>query len=150
VLGTIHYGSPWPANAHATGEYEFPPGQSIAQFHDYAIEWEPGEIRWYVDGRPFASRRSWWVSRKTGPDGRGTKATSEEDLLPWPAPFDRPFYVVMNVAVGGRFLGDPDASTAMPVEMLVDHVRVYEKEKGHGPIRPRGDEALPWREGDGS
>jgi len=123
VLGTIHYGAPWPANEHASGEYAFPAGRSIAEFHDYAVEWEPGEIRWSVDGRVYATRRSWW----TGRDG---------SRAPWPAPFDRPFHLVMNLAVGGKFLGDPDASTPFPAEMLVDHVRVYEKVGGYGPARP--------------
>lgn len=150
VLGTIHYGSRWPANVHSSDEHEFPPGESIAEFHEYAVEWDPGEIRWLVDGRVFAARRSWWVSRRTKPDGQGATAESEQDLLPWPAPFDQPFYIVMNVAVGGQFLGNPDASTTFPAEMLVDRVRVYEREGGVGPVRPRSEEALPWRRDDHS
>ncbi|MDG3005525.1 glycoside hydrolase family 16 protein [Paludisphaera mucosa] len=145
VSGTIHFGSPWPANVHAEETYAFPPGQSFADYHVYAVEWEPGEIRWFVDDRCFATKHSWWTSRKTGPDGRGVKAEAESDVAAWPAPFDKPFHIIMNVAVGGRFLGNPDPTTSFPGEMLVDYVRVYDKNGGYGSPSPRSDEALPWR-----
>jgi beta-glucanase (GH16 family) len=143
VLGTLHFGSRWPANASASREYTHPDGGTIADFHVYALEWEPGEIRWSVDGRQYAAQSFWWSSRKTnGP--KGAKPEREADLAPWPAPFDQPFYLVMNVAVGGRFLGNPDRTTAFPAEMLVDYVRVYDKAGGYGPPRPRGPGTLPF------
>ena len=84
----------------------------------------PGEIRWYADGQVFSTQSFWWSSSKT--DGnKGAKPAKEADLNPWPAPFDQPFYLIMNLAVGGRFLGNPDKTTAFPVEMQVDYVRVY-------------------------
>jgi beta-glucanase (GH16 family) len=143
VLGTLHYGSQWPSNAHSSNEYEFPKGQSIAEFHTYAVEWEPGAIRWFVDGKEYAKQSFWWSSSKR--DGaKGVKPAKESALNPWPAPFDRPFYLVMNVAVGGRFLGNPDKSTPFPATMEVDYVRVYEKPGGYGAVKPRGLGPLPF------
>ena len=109
----------------------------------YALEWEPGEIRWFVDGKQSARQSFWWSSSKTD-RGKGLKPKGEADLNPWPAPFDQPFYLVMNVAVGGKFLGNPDRTTVFPAEMVVDYVRVYEKVGGYGPPKPRGEGKLPF------
>lgn len=143
VLGTLHYGSRWPANAHSGGEYTFPEGTSIADFHVYAVEWEPGEIRWYVDGNLFASQDFWWSTSQTA-DGKGAQPKQESDLNSWPAPFDQPFQLVMNVAVGGQFLGPPDKTTVFPGEMVVDYVRVYDKTSGYKTLKPRGAGKLPF------
>jgi beta-glucanase (GH16 family) len=143
VLGTLHFGNRWPANTHVSKEYVLPRGGTIADFHVYALEWEPGVMRWSVDGREFASQSFWWSSSRLE-KGRGLNPAKETDLNPWPAPFEQPFYLVMNVAVGGRFLGNPDRTTTFPVEMLVDYVRVYEKTGGFGKPRPRGEGALPF------
>lgn len=143
VLGTLHYGSHWPANAHSGADYVFPEGQSIADFHVYALEWEPGEIRWYVDDHLYQTQNFWWSCADTdGP--RGVEPTDESELNPWPAPFDQPFYIVLNVAVGGQFLGNPDRTTNFPVEMLVDYVRVFDKTDGYAAPKPRGPGKLPF------
>jgi beta-glucanase (GH16 family) len=143
VLGTLHFGARWPANVHVSKEYVLPKGGTIADFHVYAVEWEPGEVRWSVDGHQYAAQSFWWSSGKT--DGaRGAKPAKEADLYPWPAPFDQPFYLVMNVAVGGKFLGNPDKSTVFPAEMVIDYVRVYEKVGGYGKPKPRGKGKLPF------
>ncbi len=55
-LGTLHFGSRWPANAHAGKEYVLPDGGTIADFHVYTLEWEPSEIRWYVDGKHYSTQ----------------------------------------------------------------------------------------------
>ena len=70
--------------------------------------------------------------------------TREAELNPWPAPFDKPFYLLMNLAVGGQFGGNPDATTVFPAEMQVDYVRVYEKAGGAGPTTARGEGKLPF------
>src|SRR5262249_42381409 len=102
-----------------------------------------GEIRWVVDGKQYASRSFWWSSSKT--DGtKGANPKAEADLNPWPAPFDQPFYIVMNVAVGGEFLGKPDKTTVVPAEMAIDYVRVYEKAGGYDKLRRRGEGKLPF------
>jgi beta-glucanase (GH16 family) len=143
VLGTLHFGGRWPTNTHISKTYVFPDKGTIADFHVYAIEWEPGEIRWYVDGRQYAAQSFWWSSSKTA-GAKGAKPAAEADLNPWPAPFDRPFYLVMNVAVGGKFLGNPDKTTVFPAEMVVDYVRVYDKVGGYGKTKPRGEGKLPF------
>jgi beta-glucanase (GH16 family) len=143
VLGTLHYGSRWPGNVHTSREYVLPGGGTIADFHVYALEWLPGEMRWFVDGRQYAAQSFWWSSSRA--EGRkGVKPTKEADLNPWPAPFDRPFYLIMNVAVGGRFLGPPDQTTVFPAEMVLDYVRVYDKVGGYGDVKPRGAGAIPF------
>jgi len=141
VLGTLHYGSKWPGNVHTGKDYILPDKGTIADFHVYALEWEPGEIRWYVDDQLYQTQNFWWSSS----DGsKGGKPAGESDLNPWPAPFDQPYYIILNVAVGGQFLGNPDKSTAFPTEMVVDHVRVYDKAAGYGPVKPRGEGKLPF------
>ncbi|MGB3012789.1 MAG: glycoside hydrolase family 16 protein [Mycobacterium sp.] len=143
VLGSLHFGSRWPANVHVSKDYVLPDKSTIADFHVYAIEWEPSEIRWSVDGRQFATQSFWWSSSKA--DGaKGLNPTNETELNPWPAPFDQPFYLIMNVAVGGKFLGNPDKTTVFPAEMVVDHVRVYDKVGGYGKAKPRGKGKLPF------
>lgn len=143
ILGTLHFGSRWPANAHATNEYVLPRGGTIADFHVYAVEWEPGEIRWSVDGQKYAAQSFWWSSGKKDGD-KASNPAKEIDLHPWPAPFDQPFFVVMNMAVGGKFLGMPDKTTVFPAEMVIDYVRVYEKAGGYGMTKPRGEGKLPF------
>ena len=143
VLGTLHYGNRWPRNAHTSKDTILPDKGTIADFHVYALEWEPGEIRWFVDGKQYAGQSFWWSGSKTA-GGKGLNPKGEADLNPRPAPFDQPFYLVMNVAVGGKFLGNPDRTTVFPVEMIVDYVRVYEKVGGYGKPKPRGEGQLPF------
>jgi beta-glucanase (GH16 family) len=78
-------------------------------FHVFAIEWEPGTMRWYVDDALYQTR-----SAETMP--RSKK---------WV--FDRPFFMIVNLAVGGMYGGDPDESTPFPQQMLVDYIRVYSR-----------------------
>jgi beta-glucanase (GH16 family) len=143
VHGTLHYGARWPNNTHSGKEYTLPAGESIASFHVYAVEWEPGEIRWYVDEKLTLTQSFWWSTSKVELD-KGAKPSKEADLNAWPAPFDQPFYLLMNVAVGGRFLGNPDKTTKFPVEMVVDYVRVYDKLAGYAAPKARGAGKLPF------
>lgn len=148
VLGTIHFGSSAPRNVHIGEDYILPGGGSIADFHEYALEWEPGVFRWYVDGKLYETRRWWWsCSKKESWRGRNPRDMSE--VNPWPAPFDQPFHMIMNLAVGGNFLGNPDAATPFPAEMVVDYVRVYDKVGGYGqplPPEPRAQDKIPFGE----
>jgi beta-glucanase (GH16 family) len=143
AIHTIHFGGRWPTNTEASTEYGLPGNGTVADFHVYAVEWEPGEIRWLVDNKVSATQSFWWSSVKSK-DEKGTRPTRAEDLNPWPAPFDQPFVLIMNVAIGGRFPGKPDKSTTFPVEMRVDYVRVYEKVGGYGKPKPRGAGKLPF------
>ena len=110
VHGTIHYGGAWPGNLSSGGEY-LAPTSATADFHEYAVEWDPAEIRWYVDDALYSVKNAW---SSTG--------------AAFPAPFDQHFYILLNVAVGGNWPGPPDASTVFPVMMEVDYVRVYSGE----------------------
>lgn len=112
IYGTIHYGGPWPQNVHSGGTRTA--GVDYSQdFHVYTLEWSPSLLRWYVDGIAFYTRGSAnWYS---------TAAPDDDN-----APFDNPFHLLLNVAVGGNFPGNPDGSSTFPQEMVVDWVRVYQ------------------------
>ncbi len=144
VLNSIHFGSTHPGRALITTVHPLPGGSLVADWHDYAVEWEPGEIRFYVDGVQTCTYDHWWSCSKMK-DGAGQLAKRESDLNAWPAPFDRPFYIVMNVAVGGNFPGAPNAQTRFPAELVVDHVRVYQRPGGPGPLAPIGKGKFPWQ-----
>ncbi|HEX3314968.1 MAG TPA: glycoside hydrolase family 16 protein [Gemmataceae bacterium] len=143
ILGTLHYGGGWPTNTHTGETFTLPGGGTSADFHNYALEWEPGQMRWYFDDHCYETQKFWWSTSKRDGD-KGAKPASEADLNPWPAPFDHPYYILLNVAVGGQFLGNPDPKTAFPVEMLIDYVRVYDKVGGYGPTPMRGEGKLPF------
>jgi beta-glucanase (GH16 family) len=144
VLSSIHFGSSFPKRTLITHVHPLPGGGTVADWHVYAVEWEPGEIRFYVDGVHTSTRDHWWSSSKNK-DGVGREATRAADLNPWPAPFDQPFYLVMNVAVGGNFPGAPNPATPFPAELVVDYVRVYDKVGGYGQPQPIGPGKFPWQ-----
>lgn len=142
IQGALHFGGRWPANTFTVGEHFFAEG-TIADFHVYALEWNPGVIHWEVDGKRYATMDSWWSTSRA--DGKGgVRPGAESDLNPWPAPFDKPFQIVVNVAVGGKFLGNPDGTTPFPAVMELDWVRVWQREDGQPPIAPRGAGSLPF------
>lgn len=125
IHGTLHYGRPWPNNAYSGQEY-VPTDPIWEEFHTYAIEWEEGEIRWFVDDVHYATQRS---------DGWYTFAWNGQDegfyLGEGAAPFDEVFHLILNVAVGGDWPGEPDGSASFPQEMVVDYVRIYECDAGN-------------------
>jgi beta-glucanase (GH16 family) len=117
VMGTIHFGGVYPHNTHSHGtSYNFPAGDSVTNFHVYAVEWSSHAIRWYVDDHLYETQTAWWSA---------SSATETSAHNPYPAPFDQPFYIIMNLAVGGNFGGNPNGETSFPGEMQVDYVRVY-------------------------
>ncbi|HEY8941580.1 MAG TPA: family 16 glycosylhydrolase [Cellvibrio sp.] len=126
VHGTLHYGRNWPGNVNAGAAYALPGNANPADdFHTYAVEWEEGEIRWYVDGVHFATQtEAGWYSQYMK-DGVLTDA-------PPGAPFDRhsKFHLLLNLAVGGNWAGNVNNTgvdeSVFPQKMLVDYVRVYE------------------------
>ena len=110
VHGTLHYGNP---HGSQTESYFLPTLETFDQdFHIFAIEWEPEEIRWYVDGEMYHKAAHWFTSYKDAPPG---------------APFDQPFYWILNVAVGGDWPGYPDEDSEFPQRMVVDYVRVWQQ-----------------------
>ncbi len=144
VLGSVHFGSGYPARSLVTHVHKLPGGSTVADWHVYTVEWEPGEIRWRVDGVLWATQTFWWSCSVTK-DGAGIEARSKADVNPWPAPFDQPFYILMNVAVGGNFPGVPNPQTQFPAELVVDYVRVYDKLGGYAEPGPRGKGRLPYQ-----
>ena len=144
VLNSIHFGSTYPKRTLITTVHALPAGSSVSDWHNYAVEWDPGEIRFYVDDIQTCSYNHWW-SCSTLKDGVGVEAKKASQLNPWPAPFDQPFYLVMNVAVGGNFPGAPNAQTRFPAELVVDYVRVYDKVGGCGTPKPIGPGQFPWQ-----
>jgi beta-glucanase (GH16 family) len=116
INGTLHFGGSWPDNNHSGCSYS-PGGVNFADdFHTYAVEWEPEEIRWYVDGQLYCTRYSWqWY----------TNGAPSNPL----APFDQEFFLILNAAVGGNYTGctTPSCITAdLPQEYIIDYVRVYQ------------------------
>ncbi len=116
VGGALHYGGTWPNNTSTSGSHSLGGASFSNDFHVYAVEWEPDAIRWYVDGTLFMTRTSTQWYTNAAPDNPR-------------APFDQPFYIILNAAVGGNYTGctDPGCITAsLPQQYLVDYVRVYE------------------------
>jgi beta-glucanase (GH16 family) len=109
VHGTIH-GPGYSGDKGIGSPYNLPPDQRFADdFHLYAVEWEPKAIRFYVDDHLYGTR--------TPADlPKGTK---------WV--YAHSFFMLLNVAVGGGWPGNPDAATVFPQTMLVDYVRVYKR-----------------------
>ncbi|TFD92860.1 carbohydrate binding domain-containing protein [Jeotgalibacillus sp. R-1-5s-1] len=115
AIGTIHYGETWPNNKYTGAEYTFPDGSTIADEHIYSVEWEPGEIRWYVDGVLYQTQDNWYSKERNASANHA-----------YPAPFDQPFHMLLNLAVGGNFDGEPTEDTVFPQSMDVEYVRVYD------------------------
>lgn len=115
--GVAHYGMIWPLNVYAAKHYS---GIDPADgFHVYALEWDDSELRWFVDGVHFhtvPSSAYWNYFRDPATNAHRSGGDS--------APFDQPFHLLLNLAVGGDLPGDP-LPEAFPGEMLVDYVRVY-------------------------
>ena len=114
AYGTLHYGAP---HAEQQGTFVLKNSTFADSFHEFSVEWEPGEIRWYIDGELYHTVNDWFTAEEGGED------------KPYPAPFDQPFFVQMNLAVGGTWPGDPDESTDFDkAEFEIDYVRVYQKD----------------------
>ncbi len=112
--GTIHFGEP---HAEHQGKYTKFGVDLSKDFHIYACEWDPGQIRFYIDDVLFFKTSDWFTKKK----GFGE--------VTYPAPFDQPFYMILNVAVGGNWPGNPpeDAEFKENAQMVIDYVRVYQK-----------------------
>jgi beta-glucanase (GH16 family) len=109
VHGTFH-GPGYSGGNGVSAAYSLPVGRKFSDdFHTFGIEWEPNVIRFYVDDLLYKTR---------------TPADLPAGAL-WA--FDHPFFIILNVAVGGGWPGNPDATTVFPQRMLVDYVRVYQR-----------------------
>ena len=111
---TIHYGEP---HAEQQGTIVLDNGSFSEDYHEYSVEWEPGEMRFYTDNQLVLTVNDWFT------------AVEREEDKPYPAPFDQPFFVQMNLAVGGDWPGNPDETTDFDkAEFEIDYVRVYQKD----------------------
>ncbi len=114
VQGTIHYSDSGNNHLQSTAVYTLPFSGSVTNFHNYLLEWTTNLMRFYVDGQLYETQTAW--SSSSGP---------------YPAPFNQPFFIIMNLAIGGNYLGNPstnsiNANTMFPGEMQVDYVRVWD------------------------
>ncbi len=119
--GTIHYAGANGQDVYSTQSYTFPSGDSVTNFHTYDLDWTSNKISWSVDGHIYETQTNWWSNI-----GTSTNRYS------YPAPFNEPFYIIMNMAIGGNYFnGQPITTNSvnanMPGELLVDYFRVYEQ-----------------------
>ena len=108
VSGTLHYGEPYPNNSFTSNRLLSQPEPWSADFHTYALEWEPNEMRWYVDDQLYATL--------TPNDLTDPSFWTFENYQ---------YHFLLNLAVGGS-LGGPVDDAALPQTMQVDYVRVYD------------------------
>lgn len=114
TYATLHFGAP---HTQKQNKLKLKKGNFSDSFHVYAVEWDPGEMRFYCDGILYHTVDDWF--------------TAIPGLMPkpFPAPFNQTFYIILNVAVGGEWPGFPDETTTFDeaAQMQVDYVRVYQK-----------------------
>ena len=111
--------------------YNFPAGDANTNFHTYVTEWNTNSFHFSIDSNT--------VLYSSG----GTISSWSSSTGPFPAPFNHPFYIIMNLAVGGNFVGNPstttiNANTTFPGDMQIDYIRVYQD----GPAPPLGPPLL--------
>lgn len=109
VHGTIH-GPGYSGGNGISTPFELAKGKKFADdFHVYATEWTENKIEFYVDGKLYKT-----ITPQNLPSGKK-----------WV--YDHPFFIILNLAVGGNWGGNPDATTVFPQEMAIDYVRVYRR-----------------------
>ena len=108
--GTLHFSQPDGRHTYQGKPFTLAQGNFSQDFHVFRMDWEPGVLRWYVDGE-LSQMQTNWVA-KAGKI---------------PAPFDQRFHLLLNLAVGGQWPGPPNANTQFPQALVVDYVRVYRK-----------------------
>ncbi len=114
IHGTMH-GPGYSGGGGLSSAYSLAKNRRFADsFHVFAVEWEPNVVRFYCDGTLYKTR--------TPADLPAGKT--------WV--FNKPFFILLNLAVGGNWPGNPDETTVFPQKMLVDYVRVYQRVKPSG------------------
>lgn len=106
MYGTMHWGIVGQGSTHIGGNYSLSGEDFSQKFHVFSILWDSTKISWLVDDHVFFT---------------GNKSDVNGDY-----PFDKTFFFILNVAVGGAWPGNPDATTVFPQRMIVDYVRVYQ------------------------
>ncbi len=110
VYGTIHYGGAWPNDKSSGSSFSVKDSGFQSSFHTFSIIWQQGKIQWLVDGKVYETQTSWYTTGAA-----------------FPAPFNQRFYIILNLAVGGNWPGDPDATTTFPQKYVIDYIRVYQQ-----------------------
>jgi len=119
-ISSAMHGPGYSGNTPIVHPYTLPSGTLTDNFHVFAIEWEPDQIRFYVDNTVHYT---------------ATKATIQQ-YGTWV--FDHPFFIIPNLAVGGQFDGDPASDSIFPATMLVDYVRIYARSVIYLPVILKG------------
>lgn len=109
VHGTAHYGNQWPDHKYQGKNFTLPFGKFSDEFHVFSLLWDEKGMQWLVDDKAFYELRP-------------------ENVSPDLWRFNKPFFFIFNVAVGGNWPGKPDDSTVFPQRMAVDYVRVFERD----------------------
>ena len=105
VYGTAHW-SNGGQNAQLGGSHTMPSGDFSQAFHVFSIGWDSSKIDWYIDNQKYF--------------------TAPKSSMVGTYPFDNPFFIILNIAVGGSWPGNPDGTTVFPQRMIVDYIRVYQ------------------------
>ena len=114
--GTLHYGLP---KGESQGTFTAKGPDFAEEFHLFQLEWEPGVIRWFIDGEMYYETAEWYA------------AEEGKEPYPYPAPFDHDMAIILNLAVGGNWVGYPDETTDFShADYLIDYVRVFQKKPG--------------------
>ena len=113
---TIHYGYN-SGNGHKEnqGTKTLTEGNFSDEYHVFRVDWEPGKIKWFVDDQQVYETSDWYTG------------TDDDNQITYPAPFDQNFYIILNLAVGGSWVGDPDLDEINGKAYEIDYVRVYQK-----------------------
>jgi beta-glucanase (GH16 family) len=109
VHGTLHYGDREKQRMEKGDSLKLEKGTFADDFHIFRLDWEPNRMRWYVDDKLYQTQSEWHTH-----DAK------------FPAPFDQRFHLILNLAVGGTWPGNPDAKTTFPQSLVIDWVRVYQ------------------------
>ncbi|MCR4693694.1 MAG: glycoside hydrolase family 16 protein [Pseudobutyrivibrio sp.] len=119
ACGTLHWGAP--EHVYKGSGYT-DLNSEISYFHTYAVDWQPGSMTWIYDGQPIYTLSNW-----------KNAIAGDSDALSFDAPFDQPFYMLLNLAVdSGQFGGSANkANFDGDINMYVDYVRVYQKTEGY-------------------
>lgn len=116
IFGSAH-GPGYNAGDSISKEYELDGGRFDTGFHVFGVEWGPNYINYYVDGDLY---------QQITPETTAEEAVEKDGVTnPGEWVFNRPFYIIMNIAVGGDLPGPPNEDTVFPQRMYVDYVRVY-------------------------
>ncbi|WP_299366274.1 glycoside hydrolase family 16 protein [Winogradskyella sp.] len=119
VFGSVH-GPGYNAGDSVSKDYELQNSRFDDEFHVFGVEWSPNRINFYVDGDLYQSLTPEVIAEEAEESIENSMLSNAGDWV-----FNRPFYIILNIAVGGNLPGSPNADTVFPQTMYVDYVRVY-------------------------